>query len=204
MPAKKLIVVHGYPLTKDGGLGANKVVLDKVLTLLEKYPDAHIVLSAAINEDTGEGKPFIFQLQEAYLREKGVQPDIIHFTLDQLSSDTWTEVCIAAAFCRDLRAITFEVHAVGFFPHSLKMIGCWRRVKKYFPSLFRFCGSIRVYHSFGSVGSAGDTLKVLMICFFSTVAGIYDIKGRFWPARQIKERRREKFTPRDFQDKVIF
>ncbi len=210
MPTK-LIVVHGYPLC-DGGLGVNRVVLTKAISLFEKFSaggnEVYILLPAGINEDTGEGKPLIYERQKAYLIERGIPEVRIYTTAESLSSDTWTEVFIAHTLCRDLcdwRSSSFEIHAIGYFPHSWKVVVCWRRIRVDFSAFFkRSCTKVRVYHTFGSAGSLKETLKALFLCSASAVSGIYDIRGEFWPARKIKERRREEFTPKNLQDKVMF
>lgn len=208
MSARKVIVVHGYPLTKYGGLGVNRVVLDKAVKLYSTDKYDCILLPAAINEDTGEGKSLIFERHEAYLVDHGIPQKVINATTNILSSDTWTEVLIAHVLCRDLYEwgySTFEIHAIGFFPHSFKIISCWRRIRKDFPNFFgRYYDGVRTYHTFGSAGSLKETLRALFLCLASTVSGIYDIKGKFWPARKIKQRRRAKFTPKNLRDRVIF
>lgn len=128
MSAKKLIVVHGYPLRKDGGLGVNKVVLDKAIKLYRTGKYEYILLPAGINEDTGEGNSLIFERHEAYLLDCLVPSARILTSEKYFSSDTWTEVMIAYTICRDSDCLTgryFKIHAVGFFPHSLKVVGCW-------------------------------------------------------------------------------
>lgn len=210
MPTKKLIVVHGYALGKDGGLGANRVVLNKAVELFRKFPDAHILLPAAINEDTGKGKPLIFQIHKEYLVKQGIPPEKIRTPARLLSSDTWTEVYIARILCRCLQVLEkdffhFEIHAIGFFPHSLKIAGCWRIIQKYFYVFFdMYCERMNFYHTSGVLDSWSETIKTIFLCLASTISGIYDIKGELWPARKIKQRRREKFTPPHLQNKVIF
>ena len=212
MPAKKLIVVPGYLSCKNGELGANKVVLDKAVDLFNKFSkgkdEVYILLPAAISDDTRENKPLIFERQEAYLLDCMIPSTRILTSAKYIPSDTWTEVMVTHTICRDadhLKGECFEIHAIGFFPHSLKVAGCWRRIKSYFPEFFKkYCNKIRVYHRVGSAGSLKETIRVLVVCFASTINGLYDIRGEFRLARKIKERRRDEYTPKNLQHKVLF
>lgn len=206
MLRRKLIVVHGYGLNKDGTLGANQVVLDKAVKLFETSQYECILLPAGVNEDTGEGLPLICERHRDYLIEQGIPSDSVHISDEFIASDTWTETLIAYTLCRGLGyLIDLEVHAVGFFPHVWKVVGCWRRIQKSYPNFFELdYVNVYVHYTVGCVGSVKDTIRSLAVNLISALVGIYDIKGKLWPARLVKERRCREYTSKNLQHKVIF
>lgn len=60
---KRALVVHGYDLTDDGGLGANELVCKRAVELWKSGKYSWIILPAGVNEKTGEGKPLLWEIQ---------------------------------------------------------------------------------------------------------------------------------------------
>lgn len=187
---KRALVVHGYDLTDDGGLGANELVCKKAVELWKSGKYECIVLPAGVNEKTGEGKPLLWEIHCDYLVQHGIPRKAI-ITNFLVASDTATEVAIAATISKEYLCAYF-VEAIGFWPHSYKVIRCWKKAG----GATRL---MRMHHVFGFVG-AMYWLKNLV----SFGVGLFDPLGKYWPAKQIKQRRRDLYTPAHLRDRVIF
>jgi hypothetical protein len=185
---KRAIVVHGYDLT-DGGLGANALVCNKAIELWESGKYDYIILPAGVNEKTGEGSLLLWEMHRNYLLRYGIPKGAI-LVSDFIASDTATEVLIA-------RELVFKagirfVDAVGFFPHSYKVAACWNIAG----------GPVHLAHMHHVFGFVGAMYWLKNVVSFGV--GLYDPLGVCWPAREIKKRRRDLYTPAHLRDRVIF
>lgn len=188
---KRALVVHGYDLTDDGGLGANELVCKKAVELWKSGKYSLIILPAGVNEKTGEDKPILWDLHLGYLVRHGVPKEALRVTYHMIASDTATEVAVASWIALKDMIGFVEVEAIGFFPHSYKVIRCWKKV-------YGAVHLSRFHHVFGFVGAA-YWLKNLV----SFGVGLFDPLGRHWPATVIKKRRRDLYTPKHLRDRVI-
>lgn len=187
---KQALVVHGYDLTDDGGLGANELVCQKTVELWKSGKYECIILPAGVNEKTGEGKQLVWEIHLNYLVQRGIPRTAILGVYYIIASDTATEVVVASRLASKVEIYFAE--AVGFFPHSYKVVRCWEKAS----------GPVhltRLHHVFGFVGLV-YWLKNLV----SFGVGLFDPLGKRWPAKQIKQRRRDLYTPKHLHDRVIF
>lgn len=187
---KRALVVHGYDLTDDGGLGANELVCKKAVELWKSGKYSWIILPAGVNEKTGEGLKLLWETQRDYLVQYGMPMGAILGSHLMIASDTATEVMIASDLA--LRANIHFVDAVGFFPHSYKVAHCWEKVGGRMHLT-------RMYHVPGFVGVAYWLKNVV-----SFGVGLFDPLGKRWPATVIKKRRRDLYTPKHLKHRVIF
>lgn len=193
-----VLVVHGYDLTDEGGLGANELVCRKAVELWKSGKYACIILPAGVNEKTGEDRSLLWELHFDYLARHGVPKKALRVTYDMIASDTATEVDIARRIALGGMIGFVEVEAIGFFPHSYKVIRCWKKYCDYSYD-YGYLRLSRVHHVLGFVG-AMYWLKNLV----SFGVGLFDPLGKHWPATTVKKRRRDLYTPTHLRDRVIF
>lgn len=102
-----------------------------------------------------------------------------------------SEVAIADIISKEYLCAYF-VEAVGFWPHSYKVMRCWKKAG----GATRL---MRMHHVFGFVG-----LTYWLKNFVSFCVGLFDPLGKHWPATVIKKRRRDRYTPNHLKNRVIF
>lgn len=214
----KALVVHGYGYNKNGWLGLNELVCQKAAELWKTGEYDYLLLPAGVNEDTGEGRhhnEIIADRQLDYLilnYWRDIPPDMLKKTVLwspecawPIASDTMTECVVTYRMIDYLRNEfgcegLFEIHAVGVFPHSLKIQQCWNA----------FIGDDRemmfgkVYHVAPWLDSRSETVRQFARNVISTAFGMVDPFGEHWPATVIKKRRRDLHTPKHLRDRVIF
>ncbi|MDO8600446.1 MAG: hypothetical protein Q7R73_02370 [bacterium] len=204
-PPKRVIMVHGTGLARDGSLGMNKYILDEVVGAWQSGVYERIVLPANICEDTGEGKPLMATLYREYLLKCGIPTDAILFSPDAkygVASDTSTEVVIASRMLVANSCRFVSVDAFAFFPHSLKVRRVWNAVT--YRNAFHTVRLVNVHHIIKRLPSWFDTIKWWAAGFLTAAVGTYDPLGQRFPAKEIKRRRRDLYTPNHLKDKVIF
>lgn len=187
---KRALIIHGYDLTNDGGLGANELVCKKAVEFWKSGKYSRIILPAGVNEKTGEGKPLLWEIHRDHLVQHGI-PQKATIASSVVASDTATEVAIADIISKEYLCAYF-VEAIGFWPHSYKVMRCWKKAG----GATRL---MRMHHVFGFVG-----LTYWLKNLVSFSVGLFDPLGKRWPATVIKKRRRDLYTLKHLRHKVIF
>lgn len=203
---KRAIVVHGTFLARDGGLGMNQLILDEVIAAFGSGKYGYIVLPHGASEDSGEGKPFVAVLFREYLLKRGIPEHNILFSPDAafgIASDTGTEALIASHMLLKTGDV-FLVDAFAFFPHSMKIRRVWNKIEyqnDFFDLSVQF---YKTHHIVSALPLWFDTVKCWAAGFVTAFVGVYDPLGKHFPAKQIKQRRRDLHTPKHLKDQVIF
>lgn len=216
---KKALVVYGYGYNKDGWFGLNESVCQKAVELWKTGEYDYLLLPAGVNEDTGEGRHHnetIADRQLDYLilnYWRDIPPDMLKKTVlwspecaGPIASDTMTECAVAYNMLGHLSnpylwAKYIEIHAVGVFPHSLKIQRCWNAFIRDNPMMILLG---KVYHVSPWLDSRSETARQFARNVISTAFGMVDPFGKHWPATVIKKRRRDLYTPKHLRNRAIF
>lgn len=220
----KALVVHGYGYNRDGWLGLNEVVCQKAAELWKTGEYDYLLLPAGVNEDTGDGKRLIAEDQLTYLmlnEWRDITPARLQCgsilwspeCAGPIASDTMTECRVAfKTLLLKLKGSIngIDIDAIGVFPHSLKIQRCWKLfIRQEIPPWNYYDFHLRVelkkmHHVSPRLDSRSETIRQFIMNVISTTVGLFDPWGRYFPAKQIKMRRRDLYTPKHLRDRVIF